>query len=99
MTTINEPFSEGMFMSFEETRIALGVSEATLRRMVKSGRLSFYRVGRLLKFSPDDVSEYLEERKVSRVERGNVGSLHVQGDTGIRSPGSDSGSGCFSAAS
>src|SRR3954447_27037198 len=99
MTTINDTTTSGILMSFEETRIALGVSEATLRRMVKSGRLSFYRVGRLLKFSPDDVSEYLEERKVSRVERGDVSPLHIQGDAGIRPPSSYSGSGRFSAAS
>src|SRR5690606_15001764 len=41
----------------------LDISEQTVRREVKAGRLGFTRVGRSLRFTPDQVLEYINNQK------------------------------------
>lgn len=46
----------------------LSISERTLRAIVARGELTFCRVGRLLRFRPDDLDAYLDARKVAARE-------------------------------
>ena len=41
----------------------LGISDKTVRRMVGAGRIPCVRFGRQIRFSPGDVSRWLEARK------------------------------------
>ena len=47
----------------------LGVEERFIRRLVAERRVSFYRVGRHLRFDVDDLEEFLG---AARVERSHV---------------------------
>lgn len=46
----------------------LRVSERTLRAMVARGELTFCRVGRLLRFRPEDLDSFLDARRVEARE-------------------------------
>jgi putative molybdopterin biosynthesis protein len=39
----------------------LGVSDKTVRRLIKSGKLKFYRVGRQIRISEEQLKNYLTE--------------------------------------
>lgn len=45
----------------------LGVSLGSLERLMRSG-LAYVRVGNLVRFRPEDLSDYIERRRVQRTE-------------------------------
>lgn len=47
-----------------ETAERLGMSERSLRRAVAEGRITHYRLGRLIRFRPEDVEAYLASCRV-----------------------------------
>lgn len=51
-------------LTLPEVAAYLSVSPKSVRRLVASGRLPHYRLGRVLRFDPADVSRWLTARKV-----------------------------------
>lgn len=62
--------AEERLFSLEEVAERLGVSERTVRRWIKAGDLPAYKPGREYRIKPDDLDEFLEERKVQPEENG-----------------------------
>jgi len=58
-----------MLKNIVETSKLLGVSEITLRRLIKLRRISYRKIGDRYLFSQGDVDSYLESVKVSAVSR------------------------------
>ena len=49
----------------------LGVTPATVRRLVKSNAIPSVKVGRLTRITKDKLIDYLEERRAQQYERKN----------------------------
>lgn len=52
-----------------QTAGELGISKAHLYRLVRENKVPFVRVGRLVRFQPDDVRSWLDERTVPAAGR------------------------------
>lgn len=52
-------------LSLEEVAKLLGVSERTIRREVKAGKLRAFRVGSQLRFRPESVDEYMKNQEIA----------------------------------
>jgi excisionase family DNA binding protein len=59
------------FYSVEEIAERLQVSDQTVRRWVKSGKLAAFKPGKELRIRPSDLEEFLESRKVHPGEDGS----------------------------
>lgn len=57
------PFEEAPPLTVDEARRRLGVSESTLRRMIRQGTLEAQRIGQRLRIREADVTRYLARRK------------------------------------
>lgn len=51
-------------MTWAETAVVLGCSVRTLQRLRASGQIGFTTVGSTVYFTPADVAEYIESRRV-----------------------------------
>jgi len=58
-----------MLKSVVETSKLLGISEITLRRLIKLRRISYRKIGDRYLFSQSDIESYIESIKVSSVYR------------------------------
>jgi len=58
-----------MLKSVIETSKILGVSEITLRRLIKLRRISYRKIGDRYLFSQSDIDNYIESIKVSSVSK------------------------------
>ena len=58
-----------MLNSVIETSKILGVSEITLRRLIKLRRISYRKIGDRYLFSQSDIDNYIESIKVSSVSK------------------------------
>ena len=56
--------TEGQFHTVEEVAERLQVSDQTVRRWVKSGKLKAYKPGREWRVKPSDLETFLESRTV-----------------------------------
>jgi excisionase family DNA binding protein len=54
------------FLTPPELAQLLGISKASVYRLVGNGSLPFYKIGGSLRFSEQDISQYLEDSKNSR---------------------------------
>ena len=66
-------------LDIEAAASCLGVSVSTVRRLVRTGALPAFRVGRQLRFRPEEIDVYLESRRVlphKRIDR-DAGDEHV----------------------
>lgn len=61
---INGKQPEKELLNSKEACRRLNVSRATLCRLTQTGRLSHYRVGKKLLFSPRHLSEFLQSTEV-----------------------------------
>jgi excisionase family DNA binding protein len=59
------------FYSVEEIAERLQVSDQTVRRWVKGGKLAAFKPGKELRIRPHDLEEFLEARKVRPDEGGS----------------------------
>ena len=60
--------AEERFLSLEDVAERLQVSDRTVRRWVKDGKLAAYKPGREWRIRPSDFEEFLETRKVRPTE-------------------------------
>lgn len=58
-------------LSVAELADALSVNQLTIRRMVKRGQLTAVRIGRAVRFDPDDVDAFLATVRTDAPPRGN----------------------------
>jgi excisionase family DNA binding protein len=58
-----------MLKSVLETSKILGVSEVTLRRLIKLRRISYRKIGDRYLFSQSDIDNYVESVKVQAVPK------------------------------
>jgi len=58
-----------MLRSVTETSKILGVSEVTLRRLIKLRRISYRKIGDRYLFSQSDIDNYVESVKVQAVSK------------------------------
>jgi excisionase family DNA binding protein len=54
-----------MLLSIEEIAEHLGVSTRHIRRLVSERRIPYIKWGHLLRFDPDEVSAWLDERRIA----------------------------------
>jgi len=57
-----------MLKSIVEISKMLGISEVSLRRLVRSRRISYRKIGDRILFSEADINAYLESVKVTAVK-------------------------------
>jgi putative molybdopterin biosynthesis protein len=50
-------------LTFEETRTRLRVGRSTMFRLMKSGELKSFKIGRSLRFAEEDVEEFIARRR------------------------------------
>jgi excisionase family DNA binding protein len=48
----------------KETAVKLGIAAITLRRYIKANMISYRKVGRIYRFTQNDIDEYIEQGKV-----------------------------------
>jgi excisionase family DNA binding protein len=58
-----------MLLSVFQTSERLGISEVTLRRLIRFRRIPFRRIGDRILFTETDINDYLESVKVSAVSK------------------------------
>jgi excisionase family DNA binding protein len=51
-------------LDIEEVRARLRVSDSTIRRLIRDGKIRAYRIGRQLKFKPEELDAYIESALV-----------------------------------
>ncbi len=59
------------FFTVDEVAARLQVSDQTIRRWVKSGKLAAFKPGKELRIRPRDLERFLEARKVQPEENGS----------------------------
>jgi excisionase family DNA binding protein len=58
-----------MLLSVSQTAEKLGISECTMRRLIKRRRITYRKIGDRFLFSQEDIDSYLESVKVPAVPR------------------------------
>ena len=51
-------------LSIEELAARLGITVRHVRRLVAEKRVPYYKVGRLVRFDPAEIAQWLESRRV-----------------------------------
>ncbi len=57
-------------LSKDQVATLLGVRPRYVDRLMKEGRLPYYKIGRLVRFQPGDVAAYLMETRVQPESHG-----------------------------
>ncbi len=60
-----------IMLDIEDVIKQLQLSDATIRRLVREGKLRAYRIGKRLKFKPDDLDTYIEQQVIVPRQREN----------------------------
>lgn len=47
----------------------LGITERGVQNLVARGKLTAYRIGRVLRFQPSDIDQYLEQAKTIKTKQ------------------------------
>lgn len=56
---------EYTMLDIEEVIKRLGVSDSTIRRLVREEKLRAYRIGRRLKFKQEDIDRFVESQVIT----------------------------------
>jgi len=56
------------FWSIEQVCQYLNIKRSAVYSLVESGSIPFYRIGRLLRFKPDDVKSWMETRRSEEID-------------------------------
>ena len=60
------PVLDREFYTINQLAELLEVAEITVRRMVRDGQITFYRIGSQIRINRADVENYLEQVRVER---------------------------------
>lgn len=52
-------------MTYQDLSAKLGLSESYLRRLVMLRRIPYIKLGRAVRFDPDDIERWVRERRVA----------------------------------
>lgn len=63
MTTGASSLCTTSFLTLQDVARLLRISPVTVYRLVERGELAVYRIARRLRFSPKDVTSYIEHRR------------------------------------
>lgn len=66
MTTDTEPATADL-LDVEQAARRLGTKERFVRRLVAERRIRFYKVGKFVRFHPDDLTAYIRAGRVDPV--------------------------------
>ncbi len=66
-------------MSVEEASQYLGVGVRFVRRLIAERKIEYYKVGRLVRISPDGLDRYLESRRVPTSDEAMTSSMRAHG--------------------
>ena len=72
---VTDPQDHHITYTYDEAAEMLQISPRTLRRAVVNGRVPYRRIGQLVRFTSDDISEILQIFRVAPLPR-NVRSRH-----------------------
>jgi excisionase family DNA binding protein len=61
--TGQEPAIPKLLLTSKEASIALGISEKTLWNLTKAGIIPAVRIGRLVRYDPEDLKKFIHKRK------------------------------------
>jgi putative molybdopterin biosynthesis protein len=53
-----------MYYSLEQVATMLQVSERTVMREIKAGKIRAFKVGKALRFTPEAVQEYIKQQEI-----------------------------------
>lgn len=62
-------------MDYKETAKVTGLAERTLRNMVSKKQIPYYKLGRSVRFSPEKISEWMEQRAVPELSKSLNGEV------------------------
>jgi excisionase family DNA binding protein len=65
-TTSTEPINVDM-LSVEQVAQRLGTKVRFVRRLVAERRIRFYKVGKYVRFHPDDIADYIRQGQVDPI--------------------------------
>lgn len=63
-------------LTLEQVADELAVSTATVRRIVSSGKLSYVRIGKLMRFSREELCRYIKEATITGLESRSTEKEH-----------------------
>lgn len=66
--SIPESLTEKTFLSPNELKDILGVSLRTVYRLIDNRKLSVFKIGNSLRFSKDDVIEFLKSNRIDLIK-------------------------------
>lgn len=67
MTTIDTSDSDmAALMDIAAVAARLDVSERYVRRLVEERRIAFHKIGKFVRFHPDDVTEWIAAKRVAQ---------------------------------
>lgn len=56
-------------MDYAEVAKVTGLAERTLRNMVSKKQIPYYKLGRSVRFSPEKIGKWMEERSVPELKK------------------------------
>jgi len=66
MVVVDMDNKDQQWLKPTEVAKQLGVSSRTVLRLLATGQLAGYKIGRSVKFKPEDVDEYLKNSRIDR---------------------------------
>jgi len=67
----------GEYLSIPDAAIETGLSESFWRKAVCSKRITYYKIGRLVKIARSDLEKWIESRRIPALDRsGGTGARH-----------------------
>lgn len=61
------PDGGGLLLDVSGLAIHLGVTERFVRRLVEERRVPFHKIGKFVRFRPDDIDAWIERQRVAQV--------------------------------
>ena len=74
---MREPFTEARLLTVNEVADLLRVSRMTVYRLIKTGEMSAFRVGRGYRLREEDIDSYLTERYTEAGYRQSALAYHA----------------------
>jgi excisionase family DNA binding protein len=65
-TTLNDPIDLDM-LTVEQAAQRLGTEVRFVRRLVAERRIRYYKVGKYVRFHPDDLTDYIRQGRVDPI--------------------------------
>lgn len=57
-------FDNQELLSVEQISYSLNVSQKTVRHWIYKGKIPFYKIGRHIRFNPQEINDWIQERRI-----------------------------------